>query len=86
MKRGSNAEGRICEICQRHLLAGETFRYLDDPARKRHRRPVCALCQRPALSKGWTPTVELPAPDAVILRRHGRDPDVEGEPVSTPDD
>ncbi len=57
-----NAEGRTCEICHRHLLAGETFDFLDHQAHGKHRRPVCALCQRQARKRGWTRTVELPPP------------------------
>ena len=56
------AEGRTCEICRRRLLAGETFDFLDHPAHRKHRRPVCALCQRQARQRGWTRTVELPPP------------------------
>lgn len=56
------AEGRTCEICRRRLLAGETFDFLDHPAQRKHRRPVCALCQRQARQRGWTRTVELPPP------------------------
>ena len=57
-----SAEGRTCEICRRRLLAGETFSFFDDPVHRKHRRPVCALCQRPARERGWTRTVELPPP------------------------
>lgn len=57
---GRSAEGRTCEICRRRLLAGETFEFLDDPTRRKHRRPVCALCQRQARERGWTRTVEIP--------------------------
>ncbi len=56
------AEGRMCEICRRRLLAGETFSFFDDPVHRKHRRPVCALCQRQARERGWTRTVELPPP------------------------
>jgi hypothetical protein len=56
------AEGRTCEICRRRLLAGETFSFFDDPVHRKHRRPVCALCQRPARERGWTRTIELPPP------------------------
>ncbi len=65
------AEGRTCDLCRRRMLAGESFQFFDDPARRRHRRPICALCRRPALERGWTPTVELPSPelpDLQILR------------------
>lgn len=61
MKRRA-AEGRMCEICRRRLLAGETFTFYDDPVHRKHRRPVCALCQRQARERGWTRTVELPPP------------------------
>ena len=47
-----SAEGRTCEICGRRLLAGETFAFFDDPVRRKHRRPVCALCQRRARDTG----------------------------------
>ncbi len=57
-----SSEGRTCEICRRRLLAGETFDFLDHPAHRKHRRPVCALCQRQARQRGWTRTVELPPP------------------------
>jgi hypothetical protein len=30
--------------------------------RRKHRRPVCTLCQRDIKSRGWTRTVELPPP------------------------
>jgi hypothetical protein len=46
-------------------LAGETFSFFDDPVHRKHRRPVCALCQRPARERGWTRTVELPPPIAL---------------------
>jgi hypothetical protein len=59
---GRNAEGRTCEICRRRLLAGETFAFLDHVAERKHRRPVCTLCQRQARERGWTRTVELPPP------------------------
>lgn len=61
--KGSRAEGRTCEICRRRLLAGETFTFMDDPHRRRHRRPVCALCERPAMERGWVRTIELPPVD-----------------------
>ncbi len=57
---GRNSEGRTCEICRRRLLAGETFDFLDHPAHRKHRRPVCALCERQARQRGWTRTIELP--------------------------
>ena len=60
-----SAEGRMCEICRRRLLAGETFSFFDDPVHRKHRRPVCALCQRPARERGWTRTIELPPPIAL---------------------
>ena len=60
-----SAEGRTCEICRRRLLAGETFSFFDDPVHRKHRRPVCALCQRPARERGWTRTIELPPPIAL---------------------
>ncbi len=63
-----DAEGRTCEICRRRMLAGESFEFFDDPVRRRHRRPVCALCRRTAADRGWTPTIELPAPDLPDLR------------------
>ena len=59
---GRNAEGRTCEICRRTLLAGETFAFFDDLVRRKHRRPVCVLCQRDVKIRGWTRTVELPPP------------------------
>lgn len=61
------AEGTTCEVCQRHLLAGERFRFFDDPARRRYRRPVCALCNRTAIDRGWTLTVELPPPSIPLI-------------------
>lgn len=58
-----NAEGRTCEVCRRRMLAGESFTFFDDPVRRRHRRPVCSLCHRQALDRGWTRTVTLPPVD-----------------------
>lgn len=68
------AEGRTCEICQRRLLAGEVFQFYDDPTRRRHRRPICALCRRQAVDRGWTPTLDLPSPDLIDLRLDPPDP------------
>ena len=70
------AEGRTCEICGRRMLAGEHFAFLDDPGRRKHRRPVCALCQRDALARGWTRTIDLPPPE---LPRHFTEPDQDTE-------
>ncbi len=67
--RRPSAEGRTCEVCRRRLLAGEQFDFLDDPSRRKYRRPVCALCYRPALDRGWTRTPELPPPDLPLPGR-----------------
>ncbi|HJZ62259.1 MAG TPA: hypothetical protein VKD47_08900 [Miltoncostaeaceae bacterium] len=54
------ADGRACEVCQRTLLPGEPFTFFDDPERRRFRRPVCPLCQRRAVARGWQRTGERP--------------------------
>lgn len=48
------------------MLAGEHFAFLDDPGRRKHRRPVCTLCQRDALARGWTRTIDLPPPELTL--------------------
>ena len=68
--RRPNAEGRTCEVCGRRLLAGEPFHFFDDLSRRRYRRPVCALCHRDALSRGWTRTPELPRTDYPPAEAH----------------
>lgn len=82
---GRNAEGRTCELCRRRLLAGETFTFLDDPTRRKHRRPVCALCQRQARERGWTRTVELPPP-VVLPPRPGVEEEIASQPVRDSDE
>jgi len=47
-------------VCQRTLLPGEPFTFFDDPERRRFRRPVCPLCQRRAVARGWQRTGERP--------------------------
>ena len=64
--RRSSAEGRMCEICGRRMLAGETYTLMDHSQRRVYRRLVCALCRRKAQSNGWAESPQLPPrPDIV---------------------
>jgi hypothetical protein len=47
------ASGQHCDLCGRALLPGEPVHVFEDPDRGRRRRPVCALCHRKALARGW---------------------------------
>jgi hypothetical protein len=61
------ATGETCDLCSRYVLPGEPIHLFEDPERGRRRRPVCALCHRRALARGWirsTPSVALRREDA----------------------
>jgi hypothetical protein len=47
------ASGERCDLCERALLPGEPVHVFEDPDRGRRRRPVCPLCHRMALARGW---------------------------------
>jgi len=47
------AGGQRCDLCDRVLLPGEPVHVFEDPDRGRRRRPVCPLCHRKALARGW---------------------------------
>lgn len=60
MRSVRNAEGRMCAICGRRMLTGETYQVMDHRGRRQYRRSVCALCRRSALTHGWEPAEDLP--------------------------
>lgn len=45
--------GELCDVCGRVVLPGEPLHVFEDPDRGGRRRPVCPLCHRKALQKGW---------------------------------
>lgn len=45
--------GELCDICSRVVLPGEPLHVFEDPERGGRRRPVCPLCHRKALQRGW---------------------------------
>jgi hypothetical protein len=46
-------DGELCDICGRVVLPGEPLHVFEDPERGGRRRPVCPLCHRKALQRGW---------------------------------
>ena len=45
--------GEVCDVCGRIVLPGEPLHVFEDPERGGRRRPVCPLCHRKALQRGW---------------------------------
>lgn len=45
--------GEHCDVCGRVVLPGEPLHVFEDPERGGRRRPVCPLCHRKALQRGW---------------------------------
>ena len=53
MKRKNAGGGEICDLCGRVMMPGEPLHVFEDPERGMRRRPVCPLCHRRALARGW---------------------------------
>ncbi len=59
MSRRSSAEGQMCEICARRMLAGEIASVMDHQGRRIVRGAICPLCRRRAIAAGWTTSSEV---------------------------
>lgn len=59
--RGASAEGCICDICGRGMLAGEVITRMDRPSRRVYRRAICPLCRPRALQSDWVVSPTVPS-------------------------